>query len=481
MLAMIGVLPAATTAAAADTEVAGVQGYRVTTIDWKACADDVQCATIEVPLDWSNPAGAKTHVGIAKRSATDPGSRIGTLLMNPGGPGDSGVRQVIAGSAFTESVNKRFDVVGFDPRGVNTAEQVRCDKALSEQAEESRHPKSQADFDRYVTLNRTLMVSCREYTGPLVDHVGNLDTVRDLDAIRAALGEKELNYVGYSYGSLIGQQYAERFPHRIRAMVNDANMDHSLNRTLDFMRTLTAPVEAHFLAFANWCDTTPACALHGKGTAKVYGELREKAKAGKLTYPGTNTPVDFYGITGQLTFNLGLPANWGYLAEDLKSFVDGKGAVRVAAEPIRDPGLPIWCSDWRFPIRDFAHYEALLGKLAKEFQNVQWAPQIDLLAPCVGDPLETTNPQRRLKIDGAPPLVMIGNVHDTATPYEWSKTAARQSGSHLITYEGWGHTVYGTAGPKSPCVNKAVDAYLIDLKVPENGLSCPALEQPGPA
>ncbi|HWL95991.1 MAG TPA: alpha/beta hydrolase [Nocardioidaceae bacterium] len=462
---------------------AGAAGQDVAAIDWQPCpdAEGVECATIEVPLDWSQPDGATTHIGLAKRPAKDPDNRIGSILVDPGGPGGSGVGFVMSGDPFTEKVSARFDVVGFDPRGINTSEQLLCDEELSNRASDARHPTNQAEFEQLTSLNKQLMDSCRTSTGELVDHVDNLDTARDMDAIRAALGEEKLNYVGYSYGSLMGQQYAELFPDRIRAMVNDGNMDHSLKTAWDFMRTETEPVEKNFVEFAEWCDTTASCALNGQDTKAVYGELREKAKAGTLTDPTTGEPIDFYTLSST-AFAANAPQVWGQLAGNLKALKDGTGNVSTtagaAAAAVPNPYPPIWCSDWRYPVADFAEYDALRAKLAKKFPNIEWSPYVDHALTCAGDPLETTNPQRPLEIEGAPPLVMVGNVHDPATVYRWNKTAAKQSGSRLITYEGWGHTAYGNGGP-SPCVNDAVDAYLIDLEVPRKGLSCPATEQPG--
>ncbi|WP_020672453.1 alpha/beta hydrolase [Amycolatopsis nigrescens] len=479
---MTGVLIAAGAIAVPATVNAMETGGKAAAIDWQPCPDGkgAQCATIEVPLDWSQPDGAKTKIGIAKRQAKDQANRIGTILVDPGGPGGSGVSMVSSGDPFTEAVTARFDVVGFDPRGINTSQQLLCDEALSQQATDARHPAGQADFDKLVSLNQQLMDSCRAHSGDLIDHVDNLNTARDMDAIRAALGEEKINYVGYSYGSLMGQQYAELFPDRIRAMVNDGNMDHSLPTAWDFMRTETEPVEKNFVEFAKWCDTTETCALHGQDTAKVYGELKEKAKAGKLTDPETGDPVDFYALS-QRAFSVNQPPAWGNLATDLKALKDGTGTMSPAsleaAAAVNNPYPPIWCSDWRYPVQDFAEYEKLRTKLSGEFPNIEWSPYVDHALTCAGDPLKTTNPQQPLEIEGAPPLVMVGNIHDPATVYEWNKTAAKQSGSHLITYEGWGHTAYGNGGP-SPCVNEAVDAYLLDLTVPAKGLSCPATEKP---
>jgi pimeloyl-ACP methyl ester carboxylesterase len=479
----LAVTGAAVTAPAAAAPAAAAQVTAAPTtpaVGWRPCpdAEGVDCATIEVPVDWARPRGEKIHLGLARRKAGDPARRIGSILMDPGGPGGSGVGTVKFGDVFTQEVNARFDQVGFDPRGINTSSRLLCDADLARRSDELKHPTSQAAFDELAATNRELHDSCRENSGLLADHVDNLATVRDMDAIRAALGERKLTFVGYSYGSLMGQQYAEVFPHRVRALVMDGNMDHSLRTAWDFMRSETAPVERAFLEFARWCDTTPACALHGQGTKAVYRDLRARAEAGTLTGPD-GEPIDFYTLSSY-AFGVNYPDSWGDLARFLADLRDGAAQVVPAyAGPVENVPYPsIWCSDWHYPVRDHAEYAALRTRLARTFPNIQWSPYVDHAMTCVSSGTRTTNPQRPLDIDHAPPLVMVGNVHDPATVYEWNVTAARQSGARLVTYEGWGHTAYG--GP-SACVNDAVDAYLIDLVPPRRGLRCPAEEVPAVA
>jgi pimeloyl-ACP methyl ester carboxylesterase len=472
-----------TSAGAAEVaDVAGVPGYEVSAINWQPCPGkpEIECGTLEVPRDWSAPSGKVTYVGIARKRATDQANRLGALIFDPGGPGGSGVDDLLNGNRITPAVAKRFDIIGFDPRGVNTSAQVLCDNTLWEQARAAKRPTSQAEFDQLGSLNRQFVNSCRDHTGSLVDHLDTYSTAHDIDAVRAALGEEKLNYLGFSYGTLMGQQYAEAFPTRIRAMVNDGNMDHSLSTAWDFMRDQTAPVERNFLEFAQWCDTTPTCALYGQDTKKTYGILRERAKAGSLIDPATGQAVDFYALSN-IAFNSGRPPEWNNVANSLKALRDGTGAVtastRSAAELVNDVFSPVWCSDWHYPIKDFADYNSMRTRLAQDFPNMQWSPYVDNAMTCVGDPMPTTNPQHTLKVKGAPPLVMIGNTHDYATVYKWNKTAAEQSGSHLITYEGWYHTAYGP-NKLSPCINGAVEAYFLNLTVPKDGLSCPAMEKP---
>ncbi|HEX6360504.1 alpha/beta hydrolase [Actinophytocola sp.] len=453
-------------------------------INWQPCpepeAAGVDCATIEVPLDYSKPRGEKVQIGLARRPATDPSKRIGSILVDPGGPGGSGVSMIKFSEPFTDEVNARFDRIGFDPRGINTSSQLRCDVDLLGSALDARHPTSQADFDELARRNRALHDNCRENSSGLANHVDNLHTVRDMDAIRAALGERKLTFLGYSYGSLMGQQYAEVFPHRVRALVMDGNMNHSIDSVWEFMRTETAPIEQAFVEFANWCDTTETCDLYGLDTKAVYADLKARAKAGTLV-DLDGEPVSFYDLSN-ISFATSTPQVWSLVGEYLRQLRDGAGAtstdIRAAfGELVNSPYPVIWCSDWRLQVRSYAEYAGLRARLAQRFPNVEYSRYVDHALTCVGSGTKTTNPQRPLDIDDAPPLVMIGNIHDPATVYEWTLAAARQSGARLVTYEGWGHTAYGNGGP-SECVNAAVDAYLINLKPPRRGLSCPSTDTP---
>ncbi|TDV55112.1 alpha/beta hydrolase [Actinophytocola oryzae] len=449
-------------------------------IDWQPCGEDapgVDCATIEVPLDYSRPHGQKIHLGLAKRPATDPAARIGSVLVDPGGPGGSGVAFVMGGDTVSSAVAARFDQIGFDPRGINTSSRLLCDVDLSQQVDAAKHPTSQAEFDRLATLNRALHDSCRANSGGLAEHVDNLNTARDMDAIRVALGERKLTFVGYSYGSLMGQQYAELFGRNVRALVMDGNMDHSLRTAWDFARTETAPVEEGFVEFARWCDTTPSCALYGMDTTKTYLSLKAKAKAGTLVDPDGNK-VDFYDLAGGM-FSVVQPQAWSFVAENLRWLLDGTGSpeadATALAEIDNDPYPPIWCSDWRYPVRNYAEYAGIRAGLTRAYPIMEWSPYVDHAMTCVNSGTRTTNPQRPLHVDNAPPLVMLGNLHDPATVYPWSVAAARQSGARLVTYEGWGHTVYATG---VECVDTVVDDYLINLRPPRRGVSCASVDEP---
>ncbi|GAA1688441.1 alpha/beta hydrolase [Glycomyces endophyticus] len=455
-------------------------------IDWGPCpevdpAEAVECATIDVPLDYARPWRGTVEIGLAKREATNPAKRIGTVLMDPGGPGGSGVGSVIGGNPLTGEAAERFDIVGFDPRGVGTSTQVLCsEEALNNAA--LGVPVDQESFEAIEAANAALTADCREHTGRLFDHVSNLDTVEDMERIRRALGEGKLNFLGYSYGTLMGQQYAEEYPRNIRTMVLDGNMDHSLETTWDFLRTETAAVEENFLEFASWCESAPECALYGSDVASVYADLKARARAGELVDPYDGTPLDFYALSSFYTFSANFPQAWTDLAAEFKAMRDGEqlgGASALQEEPVLWENLyyPAWCQDWGWDIADYDEYATLQDRLAADSPNVEWSPYDQHALTCLGSGIEHTNERDELDVPrSAPEIVFIGNVHDYATVYPWTETAADQADGSLITYEGYWHTIYGGF---SECVDEAVNDYFVHRTKPEKGLSCPNLDFPG--
>ncbi|MBN6053999.1 alpha/beta fold hydrolase, partial [Nonomuraea sp. RK-328] len=278
-------MPVASASASALSGAASADGAAVA---WAPCAEDptAECGTLTVPVDWDKPAGETIRLALARRKATDPSARIGSLVFNPGGPGGSGVTEILRNRLdFTPELTRRFDVVGFDPRGVARSHPILCSYALATQAPDPLELKSQAEFDALLAHNQRYRSDCRSRTGPLFDHVDTGSVVRDLDALRAALGDDKLTYYGVSYGTLIGQLYAERYPRRVRALALDSNMDHSLG-TAAFIDTEAWASQDSFNEFVTWCDRTASCALHGKDVRAVWRDLLARAARGELSLPG---------------------------------------------------------------------------------------------------------------------------------------------------------------------------------------------------
>ena len=481
---MLGVHKRLLTAAAATAVLGSLltaaPASAAESVDWQPCADapGVDCGTVTVPIDWAHPDRGTTTIALARRKATDPQARIGSILMDPGGPGGAGAGEVKAGWGLSAEITKRFDTVGFDPRGVGDSAQIKCglDELI---ADHPQVPRNQAEFEQLAAYNRKLGESCNRLTGPLAEFGDTKSVARDMDAIRVALGERKLTYYGVSYGTLMGQEYATQFPDKVRALVLDSNMDHSQFTAWDFLNSETQSVQAEFGEFAAWCDRTPSCALHGRDVSKVTRDLQDKAARGVLTAPDSGEPVTPLDLASIIQGNFYGPS-WDRLATVFKSFADGTGASAKLREetPINYVFQSVFCDDWRLPVHNFAELEAYRRTAAALAPDVKvnslgWRA----VTGCIGWPNRTSNPQHPLQVHGAPPLLMVSSRHDPATPYAWSQAAARQSGSTLLTYDGWGHGAYFK---NSQCVTKATDDYLISGKLPAKGTHCAAVE-PGTA
>ncbi|MFF9671816.1 alpha/beta hydrolase [Streptomyces eurythermus] len=432
-----------------------------------------ECATLSVPVDWTHPGGPRLDLAVARRKATDPGARVGAMVFGPGGPGDSGVEMVVGRiSRFSPEVRRRFDIVSFDPRGVGGSNPVTCSGALLAERP-SPELRSQADFDATMAYNRRLRADCRARTGPVFDHLDTSQTVRDVDALRAALGERELTFHGSSYGTLLGAQYAETYPRRVRAMVLESVMDHSVRATRDFLRSEAAAAEDSFREFGKWCDGAADCALHGRDVRAVWQGLLARAGRGELADPAKpGAPLSSSDLVNKIAFRKFYKADHAGLATAIAGMEASEPlpASPTSTAPL-PPATPVFCSDWHLPVRDYEEYASLVALMNRTAPDLPYLLPIHMAAACLGAP--TANPQHRLDVHGAPPVLVSNALHDPATGYPWAVSVARQFGRSgvLLTYEGHGHGSV-TSGP---CMEDAVDSYLTDLAVPARGTHCPAV------
>jgi len=437
---------------------------RAPSIAWVPCERDAtaQCGTLSVPADWSRPGGPKIQVAVARRPATDPAARVGSLVFGPGGPGDSGVDRVVTGMGrFSAELRSRFDIVSFDPRGVGRSTPATCTAGILA-GRPAPILTSQADFDRTVRFNQRLYADCRRQTGEALDHYDSRSAAHDLDALRAALGEKKLTFHGSSYGTLLGEMYAETYPHRVRAIVLESAMDHSAG-TRGFLEPQARAVQDAFAEFADWCRSTPQCPLFGRDVRTVWRDLLGRAERGEL---GAVTPFDLR-VTAFRAFYL---PDWPDLADNLATAYAGGPLRAVQLPPV---AFPVFCDDWNLPVRDYAGYAALLRRLAALSPDLGYPPAVFAATFCLGWPKPVANQQHRLRIaDLSTPMLLLKSRHDPGTGDSWAATVARQAGrdAALVTYEGWGHGAYG----RTPCTTSVVDRYLIDLTVPARGTTCPA-------
>lgn len=488
--ALFGQLLAGTAVAAPSDTTPSAKTPLPVRIAWEPCESPsgqgtFECATIKVPVDWKRPRGATIDLALARHLATQPERRIGSLLINPGGPGGSGVGFAFsAPESFSPELLERFDIVGFDPRGVGRSNPVMCDEDRVAAQGALLYPDSASSFTALREANRALGENCRDLTGPLLDHMDTASVIRDMEAIRVGLGERRISYYGVSYGTGIGQQYAERYPHRVRAMTLDSNMDHSLD-TWNYQRTEAVAMEESYGQFADWCARTPSCVLHGRDARALFDSLYQRAEAGELVLPGdppySVTTQDLQGVAFGYMYD---PANWFGFAQflaDLDAADPAAGrTLRQRGEPTPFGYLPVMCQDYDFDVPSYAtlaRYERKLARLAPvtRLSSLAWTD----LTGCQDWPTEVTNPPHRLRVDGSAPILLTNSRYDVATPHSWGSNAARQIGREAVflTYDGVGHGDYWL----SPCARDAIDTYLITLKTPRKGAHCPAVWPAGPS
>lgn len=460
-LILTGTLVAGTPPAASGAD------HRRTTLAWGQCADDipgvpvdpvVQCAALRLPVDRSRPHGTTFDLAVARRPARDQAKRVGSLVFGPGGPGDSGVERVRRGDRFSDELLDSFDIVSFDPRGVGRSAAPRCSPSPTV-------PKpplllgSQADFDATVAYNQALWANCRP-TSPVFDYADTLSAAYDLDALRRALGESRLTFHGSSYGTLLGQQYAERFPHRVRAIVLEGVFDHSLD-VPSFVRSQAAALQDSFDEFVAWCDRSPDCVLHGTDVRAIWADVLVRADGGEYA------PSTAFDIAALPLGTLHVP-NWTGLAQVIKRLNDG-----VAPAPRSLPvATAVFCADWPVPVYDYDEYAALVRLAASAAPDVRYGAGLIAVQTCLSWPTPVRNRPHRLHVVGNARLLLLNALHDPRTGYEWATNVSTQLGKHgrLLTYEGWGHGSY----QRTACTIGAVDRYLIDLVLPEPGARCPA-------
>jgi pimeloyl-ACP methyl ester carboxylesterase len=451
-------------------------------VRWTNCGRRFQCATLRLPRDYHDPAAGSLDVAIIRLPATDQSERIGSLIVNPGGPGGSGIELVReSASAFPSALRKQFDLVGFDPRGVNTSSPVRCIDDLDSVAALDPSPDNQKELDSLVDQAKAYAAACAKRNASLLPYLSTDAVVDDLDQIRQAVGDDKITYLGFSYGTLIGSMYADRYPDHIRAMVLDGALDPSLSEVQ--LRTGQAKAfEAELGRFLKSCAKRASCRFHeGGNSAKAFDALMAKIDKKSLPTPRVSDRrqvgpgLAFSAVLGSM-YN---KASWPSLEAGLALAKRGDGSILILlADPFRgrkpngtysnqsDAYFANTCLD--FPVStDVADYKKLSDTLRKVAPRLRAAAYNDLTCAFWSVPAQRT--PAPAKGTGAPPIVVVGSTGDPATPYAWAKSLAKQLESAvLVTRKGEGHTAYLV----SSCVQKAVDAYLLKLAVPKAGLVC---------
>ncbi|GLF99122.1 alpha/beta hydrolase [Streptomyces yaizuensis] len=444
-------------------------------ISWGACpkaeppypdpSPRAECATVEVPVDWSKPDGPRTGIFVARQRATDPSKRIGVLLSNPGGPGSSGSDSAFYADdpvgGYGPAMLQRFDIVGFDPRGVGLSQGAQCDETISESI--PTRPRNAAEFERLRTLNGRLAQSCIERTGPLAAHMDTESVARDMDAIRAALGERKISFLGHSYGTSVGERYARLFPDRLRALALDSAVDPEGAGAERYLTDASVTADKALKRLAAWCEKDPACALKGQDVIAVTDRLFARADAGTLLEPGpegpTQTKVSADQLSGLLTRAF-LRWNPEWAAEQLAALRSGTGQVLLSPDGPELTWQLVLCRDNDYRIRDWAHYRAMLDRVAKAAPHVRYNAQaLDMILGCQGWSMPP-KPRPDRATGALPPVLVVNAALDAATPLPGAQRMARAfPKSTLITVDTVGHWLYAGKDMK-----KVIDTYLMSRK-----------------
>ncbi|MBQ0826485.1 alpha/beta fold hydrolase [Streptomyces tagetis] len=421
-------------------------------------------------------------MALARHRATEPDRRIGVLVVNPGGPGESGVDFTFGAQfSFTPEVLARFDIVGFDPRGVGLSQPVRCSTELYFGGP-TTHPADRAGFERLREHGRQVREDCARRSGPIVDHLSTDDVVRDIDALRQALGERKISYYGLSYGTVIGQRYAERYGDDLRATLLDSVVDRGLNAH-DYVAVSARAAGDVFEEWVRWNARTHSSPLHGQDVEALWDGLMARAARGELADPDApESLITPYDLGGTLT-TAGYGPDWADLSSWVLSLHEGGATTRRSARADALDDTPSYatafravsCADLGFRVRDFAEYDALT-RVEKQIspRTVGSTRGNAALTNCLGSP-EARNPQRPGTMRTRVPTLLLNSRHDPATPHENATAVQRQQGEAavLATYEGAGHGAYD----RSDCTRQVGDNYLLKLTVPRNGFSCPSADQ----
>ncbi len=449
-------------------------------VAWHPCTGGFQCGSIRVPLDYEHPRGRHVALPLIRRQASDPEHRIGSLLLDPGGPGASGVEWLRSVWTLFSGLSQRFDLVAFDPRGVGQSSPLRClsDSQLDRYFEINPAPTSQRERRRWVVANKRYDHSCIDGDRKFLEHLSTRDTARDMELIRRAVGDDKLTYMGFSYGTFLGEMYASMFPSHVRALALDAVIPPDLTLT-QLIIGQTRGFVKDLDDFFSWC-TTNGCSL------TRYGD-----PSGAFTHLVNllqNHPIpataDRDLTLGEAEYGVaeGLydADSWPQLAEALTTAIEGSGSRLLAMfdnYALRDEHghyanefdayNAIICTDHPAP-SSAARYGELAGKLKKRFgafgSFIAWQS-----LPCAFWPVRPEALPSGLGSHDLPPILYVGGTNDPATPYVWATQAhAETRGSILLTRVGDGHTSYG----KSTCIHAAVDRYLIDLRLPPRHQRC---------
>ena len=443
-------------------------------------------AEMTVPLNWADPNNGKTvTIVVVRARATSQHDRIGSLVINPGGPGASGAEAALelAIGELPTDILDRFDIIGFDPRGVGASDPIQCipDKQKDAELNEPADPTTPAQWATVIGDETKVADECYNAYGSDLTYFSTAQTVHDMEALRAKLGDPKLTYLGYSYGTLLGAEYASAYPDKVRALVLDGAVDPTLSTVQDD-KVQAAGFALAFSHFASDCTSGGSCKLTPDPQTFVL-KLMKQADAHPIPSGSSSDPRLVKGSAVLLAVISALydRSQWPQLTRALLDAANGNGSGVLSLDDqynernpdgtytnIEDANLAISCAD-TVDRPTVAQAEALAA---------QWRTSNPLFGGSAAASLGFCDlwkapPDKPITIENhnAPTILVVGTTGDPATPISGAKHLAALLGTaDLLIWQGDGHTAY----PKTDCVTKAVDTYLINLMAPAANTTCPA-------
>ncbi|HEX6030892.1 MAG TPA: alpha/beta hydrolase [Tepidiformaceae bacterium] len=448
-------------------------------LDWQPCEPGFECAMLEVPLDYSGHESGTMDVPLVRHRATEPSQRLGVLLANPGGPGASGVDFVVRSVAgWPEGLRQRFDIIGFDPRGVSGDTAVDCTDNLDAFYDADPSPDTPQEHDTLVAAYQRFARECEARSGKYLPYIGGDVVVQDIDRIREALGEDKLSFLGLSYGTYLGAKYADRYPQHVRAFVLDGPTDPSLPGK-DWQLQQALGFETALHAFLADCASSSSCPFRSDGDPEsAYDALMADIEAAPVAV-GSRTLGPGEASTAVAAALYSKNAGWPRLAQALADAQAGDGGgllglfdgyVDRAPDGTYDDFGEVYraisCVDLDLP-RDVAGFDAMAAELSAASPRFGATLAYEHL-DCAFWPVHAPTPQK-VTATGAPPILVVGTTRDPATPLVWARSLASQLESGvLLELDGDGHVAFR----KSRCIDSAIERYLVDLELPSTGTVC---------
>nr|WP_173922546.1 alpha/beta hydrolase [Agromyces sp. Marseille-P2726] len=492
LLALTGCVPSFLSAAQPASTPTGEQvdaalePFYTQVLEWERCGDALGCATATAPLDWDDPDRGSIELALVRHVAS--GERIGSLLVNPGGPGGSGY-DFVADSldyAVGAPLKQRFDIVGFDPRGVGRSTAVTCyDDAEMDDYLFGIVPAERGSDEWVASVSAAAVdfgEACSANTGDLLGEVDTVSAARDLDLLRAILGDEQLNYLGFSYGTFLGATYADLFPEKVGRLVLDGALDPSASDA-EVTEAQAVGFEQALRAYLEECLSGEGCPFDGSVDAAMDEVARILASVDASPLRGTDgRMVGADTLLTAIITPLYSVESWEYLSQMFESVMFGQADVALALADIyygreadgtysdnsTEAFRAINCLDYT--------YQSDVAVMREKAASIAEAAPI--IGPyfgfgdigCSDWPYQGDRERAPIHAAGADPILVVGTTGDPATPYEWAVELAGQLESGvLVTYDGEGHTAYNKS---NTCVSDTVERYLIDGIVPSADPRC---------